>query len=95
MEMEFESAKKLTQAQVEKACASLGLHVTMKGSSKSLAENIHWHYKMGKQAGVLEITLMLHGYNVIFSCKKNRSGEWVSEAIETLKETLKLSEIKS
>jgi hypothetical protein len=91
MEFEFVAAKKLTANDVEKACADMVLQLTMKGSLKSLADNTHWHYKMAKQPGVLEITLMKHENKIILICKKNRTGEWISTAIEKLKQALMLS----
>jgi hypothetical protein len=46
---------------------------------------------MAKQPGVLEITLMKHENKIILICKKNRTGEWISTAIEKLKQALMLS----
>jgi hypothetical protein len=85
MEFVFITGKKVSTKDVEIACAALSLQLTMKGSLKLLPPNIHWHYKMPKQTGVLEITLMTNENKLILSCKKNRIGEWISEASASLK----------
>lgn len=93
MELEYKATKKLSEGAVEKACSSMGLQLTMKGSLKSLASNIHWHYKKARQPGVLEITLMMNENKLILTCKKNRNGEWIGRATDELKAALKLTEI--
>lgn len=72
----------------------MGLQLTMQGSLKSLPANIHWHYKMPGQKGVLEITLLLNENKLLLNCKKNRMGEWVNEASTKIKVALKLNEVK-
>ncbi len=93
MELVFVRSRTLLPAEVGKACSLLNLQVTMKGSLKSLPDNMHWHYKLAKQPGVLEVTLMLNENKLILTCKKNRTGEWLAGAIEELKRALKLEEI--
>jgi hypothetical protein len=90
MEFVFTSSKKLTPDEVESACSKMALQLTMKGSLKSLADNLHWHYKKTKQPGVLEITLMLNENKFILTCKKNRMGDWINKAAEELKQALRL-----
>ena len=92
MELVFTTAKKVSAMEVEQACSALGFQLTMKGSLKSLSSNLHWHYKMAKQPGVLEITLMLSENKLILNCKKNRMGEWICKAVGELKHALKLIE---
>ncbi len=89
MELVFTNGKKMSAVQVEEACSAIGLELTMKGSLKSLPDNLHWHYKMGKQTGVLEITWMLNENKLILTCKKNRKGDWIIKAVEELKQALK------
>lgn len=69
--------------------AALQLTATMKGSLKSLDPNIHWHYKKGKEKGTLEITLLTQTNRVVLSCKKNRGGDWIDEAMNELEGRLK------
>ena len=67
---------------------AIGLEISMRTELKSIDGNVHWHLKKGKEKGVLEITLMLLTEEVIFSCKENRGGGWVDEAIDQLKKDL-------
>lgn len=92
MEIIFTASKNVNSVAIEEACAGLNLTLTMKGSLKSLPENLHWHYKMNKQPGVLEITLLINESKLIFNCKRNRSGKWVSDAVAGLKQALNLNE---
>jgi hypothetical protein len=90
MEMHFDCADKVTDAEVEKTCGALGLECTMRGALKSLPDNVHWHFKKGKLPGVLEITLLLKEHKLILNCKKNRQGEWVGDVVEGLRRRLGL-----
>ena len=93
MELVFKSVHKISSDSIEKACNSVGLKLTMKTSLKTLPDNDHWHFKKGKLAGVLEITLIIQTNQLILSCKKNRSGEWIEGSIVELCQTLKLVKV--
>jgi hypothetical protein len=84
----FHPAKKISVEAMEDLCAAMNLTLTMKGSLKSLPENIHWHYKKGKEKGVLEITLMNQSNEVTLSSKENRGGNWIQEIIEEFRRKL-------
>lgn len=73
---------------LEAMCAALGLQLTMKGELKSQKNNTHWHYKKGKEKGVLEVTLLHQTGTVILSVHENRAGEWIEEAMSSLKKIL-------
>ena len=92
MEKRFSCKSSIVSNRVEMACLKMGLDVTMKGALKSLTPNVHWHFKKGKEPGVLEITLLLNENKLILSCKKNRGGDWVKQATESLKQVLELLE---
>jgi hypothetical protein len=81
-------AKKISAEAIENLCATMTLTLTMRGSLKSLPANIHWHYKKGKEKGVLEITLMQQRNEIILSCKENRSGPWIMGIIEEFRRKL-------
>ncbi|HWB62558.1 MAG TPA: hypothetical protein VG603_03535 [Chitinophagales bacterium] len=87
-ELRFTPAKKIRPETIETTCAALGLELTMKGTLKSIAANTHWHYKPGKQPGVLEITLITNTGEVILNCKRNREGDWVENAIGAIQKKL-------
>ena len=73
---------------LETMCAALGLQLTMKGELKSQKNNTHWHYKNGKEKGVLEVTLLHHDGTIILSVHDNRVGNWTEEAMSSLKNRL-------
>lgn len=88
-ELTIHPSKKISTASVEQCCAVTGLTVTMRGSLKSLSANQHWHYKKGKEKGTLEITWLTTTDEIILSCKKNRSGAWIENAMNELEKRLK------
>lgn len=90
----FISGERLSAGKIENVCTGLALQCTMKSSLKSLPENVHWHYKIAKQQGVLEITLLLKENKLILNCKKNRTGEWIDKAAENIQQGLNLKEVK-
>lgn len=90
IEVTIEPGKPVTEEIIEGNCAQLGLKLTMKGSLKTMPANTHWHYKYGKQTGVLEITLLQNGARVILSVHSNRMGNWQQKIVEELKQLLLL-----
>ena len=86
--LSFQPVKKIAPAAIEKVCTGMNLRKTMKGSLKSLSENIHWHYKRRNEKGVLEITFLIQSGKIILSNKKNREAEWIKDAMKELKEKL-------
>lgn len=75
-------------AQIEKLCTQLELICTMQGELKSIAPNLHWHFKKAKMKGVMEITLMKENGEVILSVHDNRRGGWEEEMMQAIKTTL-------
>jgi hypothetical protein len=86
--LSFHPSKRIAPEAIEKQCSGMHLTLTMKGSLKSLLLNMHWHYKKGKEKGVMEITLLQQSNEVIITYKANRSGAWIEEAMESLKSRL-------
>ena len=72
----------MSESFIETLCQQLDLTLTMKTSLKTLPPNIHWHFKKGKEKGVLEITLFTGTGKVEFANKKNRGGEWIDEVVK-------------
>ena len=81
-------AKGSTASSIEEACLQAGLSLSMKGSLKQLPVNTHWHFKLGKERGVLELTFFPDSYELIFSVHDNRKGEWQDSVITRLREML-------
>ena len=87
-ELTLYPSKKISPAHMQELCDALHLTATMKGSLKSLPDNIHWHYKKGKEKGTLEITLLSETNEIILSCKNNRRGDWIEGAMKELESKL-------
>jgi len=78
------------EAIVDSVCAGVGLYTSMKSTLKQYPGCIHWHFKNGKAAGVLEVTwwprqqenkdpllwLSIHG---------NRLADWIGPLLPKLK----------
>ncbi len=73
------------EAIIEAACAAEGLRLTLKGTLKQYPGCVHWHYKLGKEAGTLEITLWAAKRRLWFKVSAGREGEWIEKAIERMK----------
>ena len=85
MEYRIKSKAKVSETLVEKLCGKHKLEVSMKTTLKGLPPNIHWHYKQGKEKGVLEITIIFSTNEIILACKKNRESAWVLTVAEDLR----------
>jgi len=70
---------------IEKAAAEHDLLVTLKDTLKQYPGCIHWHFKRGKERGVLEITLWPQESRAWISVHTNRRADWIEELIPPLK----------
>lgn len=73
---------------VEQACVSHGLTCTQNGTLASYPGCIHWHFTMGKQKGILEITWWEAKNRLWLKVAKGRMGDWTIESITTLKKKI-------
>jgi hypothetical protein len=69
-------------------CLAEGLACQLKSSLKKYPGSIHWHFKRGSQAGVLEITLWPQTNRLWFSLRQGRRTAWVDELIPSLQRKL-------
>ena len=76
---------------VENACISHNLICTRKGTLASYPGCIHWHFKMGKQKGTLEITWWEAKNRLWLKVAKGRMGDWIAESITVLKKKIENS----
>lgn len=88
VEVFIKPAKVVSSEQIEALCLEAGLLQTMRGSLKSMPANMHWHFKKGKEKGVLEITLLHQTGEIILAVHQNRRGGWVEEVMAALKAQL-------
>lgn len=70
---------------IEACCASLGLTLTVKTTLRMHTDNVHWHFKKGKERGTLEVTLLRAERKVVISVHDNRNGPWIPAAVRELK----------
>src|SRR4030095_7454854 len=73
---------------VEQVCASQGLTATLKGTLVGYPGSIHWHFKLGKQKGVLEITSWESQHRLWFKVASGRTSEWIIQNIPQLKDRI-------
>lgn len=76
---------------VEKVCSLHSLICVVKGTLASYPGCIHWHYKQGKQKGILEITWWESESRLWFKVAKGRTGEWIDEVLPKLKQEIEIS----
>ncbi|MBC8103488.1 MAG: hypothetical protein H7Z41_12995 [Cytophagales bacterium] len=73
---------------VEVACEAEGLRVATRGTLADQAGSIHWHYKRGKETGMLEVTLLNRERRILLSVQKNREAPWTEAALEAISAAL-------
>jgi hypothetical protein len=76
---------------VEHICIENGLTCTLKGTLASYPGCVHWHFKLGRQKGILEITWWEIERRLWFKVAGNRTGEWIEDSIPLLKEEIEKS----
>ena len=76
---------------VEQVCSSDGLTCTRKGTLAVYAGCIHWHFKMDKRKGTLEITWWESKNRLWFKVAKGRTADWMAESITELKRKIENS----
>ena len=70
---------------VEHICLANGLTCTLKGTLASYPGCAHWHFKKGRQRGILEITWWEPEGRLWFKVAQNRRGDWIEASIPILK----------
>lgn len=70
---------------VEKCAQEQGLVMTLRGVLRSYPGSIHWHWKRGKERGVLEITLWPQTRRLWFSVQARRTAAWIDALLPVLR----------
>jgi hypothetical protein len=76
---------------IERICIANGLSCTLKGTLAGHPGCVHWHFRKGKQKGILEITWWEMEGRLWFKVAQNRTGEWIEDGILLLKEQIERS----
>jgi hypothetical protein len=73
---------------VEHICLANGLTCTLKGTLAGYPGCVHWHFRNGRQKGILEITWWETERRLWFKVAQNRGGDWIEASIPILKEQI-------
>ena len=76
---------------VEQVCHANGLTQVSKGTLASYPRCIHWHFKMDKQKGTLEITWWESKNRLWFKVADGRVSDWINESMRKLKKQIEIS----
>ena len=75
-------------SRVESVLTSHGLTMHSRGSVKSYPGCTHWHWKNGRQAGTLEVTLWPARRRLWFKVQSGRRAAWIDQLVPVLKAAL-------
>ena len=73
---------------IEHICIAHGLTCILKGTLAGYPGCAHWHFRMGRQKGILEITWWEMEGRLWFKVAQNRRGDWIEAGIPLLKEQI-------
>jgi hypothetical protein len=73
---------------IEAICAGLGLAQTLTGTLSRFPGSRHWHFKNGREAGTLEITLWPGQRRLWLKVARGREGPWMATALPRLRDAL-------
>ena len=73
---------------IDAIVAAHSLITTMKGTLKSYPGCTHWHCKLGREKGTLEITLWPAKRRAWFKVQSGRRAPWIDEVVPQMKRML-------
>ena len=95
LEVEVRLASRVNPASVsrtvERLCRREGLTLTAKTTLAKYPGSVHWHFKMGKKPGTLEVTWWRPEGRLWFKVAGNRTGAWIEDTVAQLKSQLQRS----
>src|SRR6476469_9389360 len=75
-------------AHVEQVLERRDLLLTMKGTLKTFPGCTHWHYKLGREPGTLELTLWPERKRLWIQIQAGRTAPWIDEMLPALQREL-------
>jgi hypothetical protein len=75
---------------IEDVCSRLGLTVSMKGSLATHPGSVHWHFKNGKEKGVLELTLIAADRRIWAQVHSGRRAPWIDLVLPKVRREIEL-----
>ena len=76
---------------IEECAAAETLRVTLRETLSQYPGSLHWHWKRGREIGILEITLLNRERRIQLSVQAGRVGTWTTETMERMSEILPVS----
>jgi len=76
--------EELVCEQIEQTFDQYGLTMTQRTTLSTKKGCYHWHFKKGKEKGVLEITYWPKNHQLLLEIHKNRRAPWNEKAIVSL-----------
>lgn len=73
---------------IEEACEAEDLRIASRGTLPAHPGSIHWHYKKGREAGALDITLLNRERRILLSVAEKRIAPWSEPTLERISEIL-------
>ncbi|QHE51037.1 hypothetical protein [Pontibacillus sp. HMF3514] len=76
--------EELVCEEIEQTFDQYGLTMTHRTTLSTKKGCYHWHFKKGKEKGVLEITYWPKKHQLLLEIHENRRAPWNEKAIESL-----------
>ena len=70
---------------IETCMASYGLKLRMRGTLRTYAGSLHWHFEKPGERGILEVTLWPARQRLWLSVQAGRRAEWIEDALPQIK----------
>jgi hypothetical protein len=83
------ASDKIVEA-IDRAVTDQGLIVTLRGGLKSYPGCTHWHLKLDRERGTLEITWWPQHRKLWFTIQAGRSAAWIEKMAPQLKKEIQL-----
>lgn len=74
---------------IEECALAEELRVTLRETLPQYPGSLHWHWKRGREAGILEITLLNRERRITLAVEANRAGTWTTETLQRMSDTLR------
>ena len=68
---------------VDEIATACGLRISLEGTLATDPGSLHWHFKYGEHAGVLELTISPRSGRAVLSIHQNRMRDWIPAAVES------------
>jgi hypothetical protein len=90
IEIKLNRGTNLSKAEksIDATLATVGLHVSLRGTLKKFPGCTHWHAKIPGQPGTLELTLWPEQHRAWISIQSGRTAGWITEKLPAIQDAL-------